>query len=373
MDRSYLVLAAKYIRRQAKQLAEQTDGIHGAADIEFVHHARVASRRLRAALRLFRPCFRRKVVARWEAAIRRVTKELGAARDKDVQISFVTTALARQSDPGVCRAVGRLLANCEAKRDRLQPRVVKAVKRLRGSGVLEEMQLATKRILRKVNADAVPVTSDYACRETARHIRKHLNELLSYQDSLAELDDSQRHHDMRIAAKRLRYTLEIANPVYAKQLGEAIEAVKQAQQLLGDVHDCDVWQEQLTAFADGERRRIAKKYGSERPFALIEPGLERLKEDRRTQRRELFSQLGDFWAELHAGRLWDRVAQLLECSEEHAGHNGSRGGDALDGWVHVPTLLQSPVATARPRTDVPDEPPRPHRAPAAPARERLSR
>lgn len=371
MDRSYLVLAAKYIRRQVKQLAEQTDGIHAAADIEFVHHARVASRRLRAALRLFRPCFRRQVVKRWQEAIRDVTKELGTARDKDVQIAFLTEALARQSDPGVCRAVGRLLASCEAERDRLQPRVVKAVKRLRRCETLDEMQAATKRILRKVNADAVPVTSDFACRKTAGAIREHLNDLLSYQDSLADADDVQRHHDMRIAAKRLRYTLEIANPVYAKQLGEAIEAIKKVQQLLGDIHDCDVWQDQLVKFADRERRRIAKRYGSERPFSLIEPGLEQLKEDRRAQRRRHFSELGDLWAELHAGRIWDRVAQLLEhCAED--GHRSGNG--SADGWVHVPVSRATPVASPRrERIDTPDEPRCPPRSPAAGARERHSR
>ena len=53
MDSGYRLLAARYIRRQAKQLAEQFDGIRAAEDIEFVHRARVATRRLRAALRMF--------------------------------------------------------------------------------------------------------------------------------------------------------------------------------------------------------------------------------------------------------------------------------------------------------------------------------
>ena len=60
MDSGYRLLAAKYIRRQAKQLAEQFDGVRAAEDIEFVHRARVATRRLRAALRMFDDCFARK-------------------------------------------------------------------------------------------------------------------------------------------------------------------------------------------------------------------------------------------------------------------------------------------------------------------------
>ena len=37
MDAGYRALAAKYIRRQAKQLVEQLDGLRTAEDIEFVH------------------------------------------------------------------------------------------------------------------------------------------------------------------------------------------------------------------------------------------------------------------------------------------------------------------------------------------------
>ncbi len=45
LDPSYRFLAAHYIRRQAKLLAEQLDGVRTGEDIEFVHRARVASRR----------------------------------------------------------------------------------------------------------------------------------------------------------------------------------------------------------------------------------------------------------------------------------------------------------------------------------------
>ena len=62
IDPGYQLLAAKYLRRQAKQLAEQFDGVRAAEDIEYVHRARVATRRLRAALRMFGDCFPRRRV-----------------------------------------------------------------------------------------------------------------------------------------------------------------------------------------------------------------------------------------------------------------------------------------------------------------------
>jgi len=85
-DLSYRLLAARFIRRQVKQLGEQFDGIRQGEDVEYLHRARVASRRLRAALRMFHDCWGPKKMKGWRKAIRRVTRGLGDARDKDVQI-----------------------------------------------------------------------------------------------------------------------------------------------------------------------------------------------------------------------------------------------------------------------------------------------
>ena len=51
---------------------------------------RVASRRLRAALPLFRTCFPAKQYTRWMHEIAIITRALGEARDTDVQIAYLT-------------------------------------------------------------------------------------------------------------------------------------------------------------------------------------------------------------------------------------------------------------------------------------------
>jgi len=312
VDRAYLVLAAKYVRRQAKQLAEQLEGIRLAEDIEFVHRARVATRRLRAALRMFDKCLGRKLVCRWQREIRLVTNELGAARDKDVQIAFLCETLHGLDDAACCPGVARLLVKLECSREALQPGVLKAIKRLKASTVLDEMQRITKKALAKLNADEVALGSKFARRKTAKHVRAQLNELLSYQDCLADPADQQRHHAMRIAAKRLRYTLEISSPVYEKRLDPAIEAVKRLQMLLGDIHDCDVWADDLARFAQRQRRQIARQFGNEGPWARLERGVRHLREDRQARRQALFGELVAYWTELSVQQPWDRLAAILE-------------------------------------------------------------
>ena len=311
MDSGYRLLAARHIRRQAKQLAEQFDGLRAAEDIEFVHRARVATRRLRAALRMFHGCFARKKFRRWRKAVRQTTAKLGSARDRDVQIELLCGTLsalnARECFPGI----SRILVQFERDRERLQRKVVKAVDRLEARGILRQMQRTTKRILQAAASADEDVQTPAVYAQTGRHILRQVDELLQHQDSLANPNERERHHAMRIATKRLRYTLEIARPVYPGRLDEAVEAIKRVQSLLGEVHDCDVWAEHLDAFAAEERERITALFGHAGRFTRLQPGIDFLRADRRGHREEVFKQLVDYWAELGRRRFWDGLVSVV--------------------------------------------------------------
>ena len=56
-DGSYAEAAAKVVDVRAGELASHSEGVLDVADIERVHDMRVASRRLRAAMEIFAPCF----------------------------------------------------------------------------------------------------------------------------------------------------------------------------------------------------------------------------------------------------------------------------------------------------------------------------
>ncbi|HEY2600020.1 MAG TPA: CHAD domain-containing protein [Thermoleophilaceae bacterium] len=51
--------------------------------------------------------------------------------------------------------------------------------------------------------------------------------------------DAQTLHDMRIAAKRLRYVLELSTPALGEVADKGAREAKALQTLLGEVHDCD--------------------------------------------------------------------------------------------------------------------------------------
>ena len=89
--------------------------------------------------------------------------------------------------------------------------------------------------------DAQLVAGEYVRSQAGKSVRKRLKKLLDEARGLADAEQHERHHAMRIAAKRLRYTLELARPIASPISAEIGDAVKKLQTLLGEVHDCDVW------------------------------------------------------------------------------------------------------------------------------------
>lgn len=85
------------------------------------------------------------------------------------------------------------------------------------------------------------VAPDSSLRENARRILGvRIAEFYSYEPVIDDERAIEAHHNHRIAAKRLRYTLELFRAVFG-ELGETqIERVKEIQELLGQLHDHDV-------------------------------------------------------------------------------------------------------------------------------------
>jgi CHAD domain-containing protein len=73
----------------------------------------------------------------------------------------------------------------------------------------------------------------------ARIARARLGELQVLAEPALEPKASKAQHDMRIAAKRLRYLLEIVGSCFGAEAQAAHDAARSLQSILGDLHDCD--------------------------------------------------------------------------------------------------------------------------------------
>jgi DNA-binding transcriptional ArsR family regulator len=73
-----------------------------------------------------------------------------------------------------------------------------------------------------------------------RIIDVRADELRSFSPAVLDPRNVDALHDMRIAAKRLRYVLELTAPVFGEGAESAAKHAKKLQDLLGEIHDCDV-------------------------------------------------------------------------------------------------------------------------------------
>jgi len=85
-DDAYAEAAAKVVEVRTSELLEHAQGVLDTEDIERVHDMRVATRRLRAALEIFEPCFPAKPYREALAEVKRLADALGERRDRDVAI-----------------------------------------------------------------------------------------------------------------------------------------------------------------------------------------------------------------------------------------------------------------------------------------------
>ncbi len=108
---SYGEAAAKVISVRAAELTEQARGVLDTGDIERVHDMRVATRRLRAALEVFEPCFPGKTHSQVLGEVKRLADGLGERRDRDVAIAALVGFNEQMHAPdrkGVASLINRL-------------------------------------------------------------------------------------------------------------------------------------------------------------------------------------------------------------------------------------------------------------------------
>ena len=145
-----------------------------------------------------------------------------------------------------------------------------------------------------------------------------ISDLFWYEPWLLEPDNIHRHHEMRIAAKRLRYTLESFAGLFECGLKTEIKTFKNLQDVLGDMHDCDVWIEKIPLFIRDEKKRALRYFGNSDFFSILQEGLYKLLDNRKKKRAELFSELHTLWDSLKQEGLWDELMEKVSIPVLHS-------------------------------------------------------
>lgn len=201
-------------------------------DVEVVHQLRVATRRLGAALKMFRCVLPDKVHRRIRRANRRLRRTAGALRDLDVKVPILRERLAssawlpRELKDQVCRVVDRLHARTverfEDEIDEYGRRFLKQVSRL-------ERELERRS---KVRTEGPQNFGEQA--------REHLAARWQAFSKAGQKDlgDVEHLHQFRIHGKRYRYALEMTAGCVQREALEAVhQSLRELQGQLGQIND----------------------------------------------------------------------------------------------------------------------------------------
>ena len=221
-------------RRVANDLPKAIDG-----DVDAIHDVRVASRRLRAALPIAGEATRADVRALIRD-IRRVTRGFSGLREADVVHGLVQKWPASGSWSAL--ALTRLETRCDDLRAREQKASRDAVARLDSDDIVSQCRVIARALTQEAEPSAVAVA---LARETRRRIRD-LEEAIEETGIVYAVEPL---HRTRLAAKKLRYTLEVGSRARAGAGPKARRQLRQLQTRLGDLHDLQILQQHVRTAA----------------------------------------------------------------------------------------------------------------------------
>ena len=114
--------AALAVETRSEEVFDHARGVLDTGDIERVHDMRVATRRLRAAMEIFQPCFPKKEFKRTLRDVKQLADALGERRDPDVHIEElerIAEALTREDARGIRSLEAKLRAQQQAGNEAL--------------------------------------------------------------------------------------------------------------------------------------------------------------------------------------------------------------------------------------------------------------
>lgn len=231
------VVAARLVLRKRLRAVDrlvQPAATAYAEDPEYVHQLRVASRRAGAALCAFRPFCRNKEFDQLRGAVRRLRRGAGTARQLDVQTDILRQEMQR-ADAAQHPAYEILIARLREEREAAQAAIVDAADRHRTLG----SRKAVTRSMRPIRSrdSGVSTKRPFALESLgAMHVPTVLDEVKAWRQQ--DLSDPIALHGLRVAAKKLRYALELFMSCFPPQMKEELyPGVEDMLERLGSLND----------------------------------------------------------------------------------------------------------------------------------------
>jgi CHAD domain-containing protein len=234
-----VALAAR-LREQVERLLARDPGVRLGDEPEDVHQLRVATRRLRAFLRVARPLVERGWADAVRDELRWLGRSLGPARDLDVMLERLRADLDQLGEDAA--SARGLVDALESEREQARTDGLAALSDGRYFALLDRLETV---------ADP-PLTGDDVT--LRRLFRKELKRARRVFEALAPDASDGELHEARIRVKRARYAAELASHELGKQGDRFVDAAKELQDVLGEHQDAVVAEKRLRAWAQKDPR-----------------------------------------------------------------------------------------------------------------------
>jgi CHAD domain-containing protein len=230
--------ACRVLRFQFSRMQRREAGTRTGADAEDLHDMRVATRRMRAAWRVFDGAFKAGKTKKLRRHLERLADRLGAVRDLDVLIESVEAyrlALDEEERPGL----EPLLSVWRRQRAAARTQLLGELDSARYATFVKEMDAFLEAGANAAAAVATP-TAPHRVRDRAASQIWAAYEAVRAYELVFTWADVETLHELRIAVKWLRYTLEFFGETLGPDCGRLLERVAALQDYLGNLHDADV-------------------------------------------------------------------------------------------------------------------------------------
>lgn len=220
---------AAFVESATEQIALNRRAVLETDDPEAAHQLRIGLRRLRSALRVFRPLADTPATAELEEHAREMGRSVGELRNADVLIESIYSPVAgaMQGEPGFAELRQALVAHRAARRE--------AAREALAGDQWSKLQLYLVLWPRTIEDNAGLRTSVREFGDAA--LAKAWKKIAKQARDVAELSVEQRH-DMRKALKGFRYTAEFFGSLYdGDKVGKFVKDLKALQDVFGYVND----------------------------------------------------------------------------------------------------------------------------------------
>ncbi|MGZ8842268.1 MAG: CHAD domain-containing protein [Pyrinomonadaceae bacterium] len=298
----------RVLKAQVKTMCGQRKEALDWSDPEGVHHMRVASRRLRSSIRDFEPHRRKGALP--IAKLRAIAKSLGAVRDEDVAIAALEK-LALKAHGKAAQGIELLTEERRQQREEARAALEKAISSSAIKSFRDEFErklesVATTRRKSSASQSGSAVTTFGSI--SAPVINARLKELQKAGPDIYSPFQVKELHELRILAKRLRYSIELSSTCGPDEMISMAKEIAQLQTSLGELHDCDVWIEDLGA----RLKKLQKRNENDRETTVRRTGYTWLLKHFAKVRHSHYQDALNRWQQWETDGFLDNVALLIK-------------------------------------------------------------